>query len=106
MAYTPLLFGVPRDTPFLQFSSLNICVCVYMLHLQMLVDDKHVALEWRARDARVPVAAPDAAARTFMRKTTYGVLSRAGVACAHGHIGRSFTVWVLDGGSRCSRSVV
>ena len=42
-----------------------------MLHLQMLVDDKEVALEWRARDARVLVAAPDAAERTFMRKTIY-----------------------------------
>ena len=66
-----------------------------MLHLQMLIDDKHVALESRARDARVLVAAPDAAERTFMRKTTYPFrLSDQ----AHGHNPDSWKP--LDGARR------
>lgn len=66
-----------------------------MLHLQMLVDDKRLALEWRVRDARVLVAAPDAAERTLMRKTTYPFrLSDQ----AHGHNPDSWKP--LDGARR------
>ena len=42
-----------------------------MLHLQMLVDDKDIALKWCSTDRRVLVAAPDAGERTARRKRVY-----------------------------------